>query len=123
LTGRGACNNKRKDLLLEKMKNKTAIIIKEIPYTVNKSQMVSDIATHVKEKRILGISDLRDESGKEGIRVVIELKSDAEPEVVLNMLYRHTQLEISLPVMNIAVIGNNLVTLNLKQFIKNIRRT
>ena len=80
--------------------------------------MVENIATLVREKNIQGISGLRDESGKEGIRVVVELKQDADADVVLNMLYKHTQLEISLPVMNIAVIGNNLVTLNLRQFIK-----
>ncbi len=117
ITGRGNITIRGKTKT-EKIKNKNTIIINEIPYTVNKSQLVSDIATQVKEKRILGISDMRDESGKEGIRIVIELKSDAESEVVLNMLYRHTQLEISLPVMNIAVVGNNLVTLNLRQFIK-----
>lgn len=117
LSGRGSITI-RGNYTTEKIKNKTAIIITEIPYTVNKATMVESIANLVKSKKISGISDLRDESGKEGIRVVIELKADADTDVVLNTLYRHTQLEITLPVMNIAVIGNNLVTLNLKQFIK-----
>ncbi len=117
LSGRGSITIRGKHVT-EKIKNKTAIIIKEIPYTVNKATMVETIASLVKAKKITGISDMRDESGKEGIRVVIELRQDADLDLVLNLLYKHTQLEISLPVMNIAVIGNNLVTLNLKQFIK-----
>lgn len=117
LTGRGSVTIRGK-VTTEKIKNKTAIIITEIPYTVNKATMVENIALLMREKRVQGMSALRDESGKEGIRVVIELKQDADPDLVLNMLYAHTQLEISLPVMNIAVIGNNLVTLNLRQFVK-----
>ncbi len=117
ITGRGTVTIRGK-YNLEKTKNKTAIIITEIPYTINKATMVETIADLVKNKKITGISAMRDESGKEGIRVVIELRQDADTDVVLNTLYKHTQLEISLPVMNIAVIGNNLVTLNLKQFLK-----
>lgn len=117
LTGRGSITMRGK-YTLEKSKNKTAIIITEIPYTVNKATMVETIANLVKDKRVTGISAMRDESGKEGIRVVLELRQDADPDLVINMLYQHSQLETSLPVMNIAVIGNNLVTLNLRQFIK-----
>jgi DNA gyrase subunit A len=117
ITGRGTVTIRGK-VATEKIKNKNAIIITEIPYTVNKATMVENIANLVREKRIQGIYNLRDESGKEGIRVVVELKQDADLDVVLNTLYQHTQLEISLPVMNIAVIGNNLVTLNLRQFVK-----
>ncbi len=117
LTGRGSVTIRGKTVI-EEQKTKSAIIIKEIPYTVNKASMVQKIAELVKEKKIQGISDLRDESGKEGIRVVIELRKDANPDTVLNTLYRHTQLQITLPVMNIAVLKNSLMTLNLKQFIK-----
>ncbi len=117
ITGRGTVTIRGK-YTTEKVKNRTTIIITELPYTVNKATMVETIANLVKSKKIIGISDLRDESGKEGIRVVIELRQDADADVILNMLYKHTQFEISLPVMNIAVIGNNLVTLNLRQFIK-----
>jgi len=102
----------------EKIKNKEALIVTEIPYTVNKAALVSQIAELVKDKRITGISDMRDESGKEGIRIVIELKQDAEQEFTLNQLYKHSQLQISLPVMNIAVLGNSLLTLTLRDFIK-----
>ncbi|MDE1868589.1 MAG: DNA gyrase subunit A [Candidatus Micrarchaeota archaeon] len=104
--------------VIEKLKNRSAIIVTEIPYNVNKAAMVGEIANNVRNKRIIGISDLRDESGKEGIRVVIELKQDAEPDFVLNQLYKHTQLQTSMPVMNIAVIDKHLVTFNLRSYIK-----
>ena len=121
LKGRGSVTIRSK-VEREKIKNKTALIVTEIPYTVNKADMISQIAELVKDKKITGISDLRDETGKEegGIksRIVIELKQDAEPEYTLNQLYAHSQLQISLPVMNIAVLGNSLLTLQLKEFIK-----
>ena len=115
--GRGSCTIRGKSVI-EEQKNRSAIIIKEIPYNVNKATLVQKIAELVKEKKIQGISDLRDESGKEGIRVVIELRKDSNPEAVLNTLYKHTQMQVTIPVMNIAVIKNTLITLNLKQFIK-----
>ncbi|MCL5429976.1 MAG: DNA gyrase subunit A [Candidatus Marsarchaeota archaeon] len=117
LTGRGSCIIRGKTVK-EEGKNRNSIIIKEIPYTVNKATLVHKIAELVKEKKLQGVADLRDESGKEGIRVVIELKKDANPDQVLNMLYAHTPLQISLPAINIAVVGNNLVTFNIRQFIK-----
>src|SRR5947208_11655836 len=74
-------------------KDREAILITEIPYQVNKASMVERIAELVREKKIEGISDLRDESDRDGFRVVIELKRDAVPEVVLNQLYRFTPLQ------------------------------
>ncbi|MCL4363285.1 DNA gyrase subunit A [Candidatus Marsarchaeota archaeon] len=94
------------------------IVITEIPYTVNKATLIEKIATLVKDKALTGISALRDESDKRGIRIIVELKGDTSPEYILNLLYKHTQLQNSLPVMNIAVIGNRLLTLNIKNFIK-----
>ncbi len=117
ITGRGSCTIRGKHVI-EEMKNKNAIIITEIPYMVNKSSLVEKIADLVKEKSIQGISDLRDESGKEGIRVVIELRKDANADSVLNTLYKHTQLQVTMPVMNIAVLKNNLLTMNIKSFVK-----
>ncbi|OJI07022.1 DNA gyrase subunit A [Candidatus Micrarchaeum sp.] len=93
-------------------------VISEIPYTVNKSTLVAKIAELGKQKLIDGMSTVRDESDKKGMRVVIELKQDANPDVVLNQLYKHTQMQITLPVMNIAVMGNRLLTLNIRDFIK-----
>ncbi len=117
LKGRGSVVIRSK-VEREKIKNRDALIVTEIPYTVNKASLVSQIAELAKEKKVVGISDLRDESGKEGIRIAIELRQDAEPEYVLNQLYKHSQLQISLPVMNIAVLGNSLLTMQLRDFIK-----
>ncbi len=117
LTGRGSCIIRGRTEI-EENKGRKAIVVKEIPYEVNKASMVQKIADLVREKRIQGISDLRDESGKEGIRVVIELKKDASPDSVLNSLYKHTQLQVSVPVINIAVLRNSLITFNIKQLIK-----
>jgi DNA gyrase subunit A len=117
INGRGSCTIRGK-LDIEEKNGKKSIVVTEIPYTVNKSSLVQKIAELVKDKKILGIADLRDESGKEGIRIVIDLRRDAEPDTVINTLYRHTQLQITLPVINIAVIGKNLITLNIKDFIK-----
>ncbi len=117
LTGRGTVTIKGTAIIEEK-NNRQSIIITEIPYTVNKSLLVESIAHLVSEKKLVGISDLRDESGKEGMRIVIDLKPGTASDSVLNFLYAHTQLQISLPVMNIAILGNSLVTLNLKQYFK-----
>jgi DNA gyrase subunit A len=103
---------------LEQLKgNKEAIIIKEIPYQVNKSNLIEQIANMVKDKKIEGISDLRDESDKEGIRIMIELKRDQNSEVVLNQLYRHTQMEVSFGIILLALVNNRPQVLNLKQLI------
>lgn len=117
ITGRGSVTI-RSRIEEETEKNKTTLIVKEVPYNVNKAAMVEQIAKLARDKKIIGISDIRDESGKEGIRVVIELKGDAPTDFVLNQLYVHSQLEVTLPVMNTAVIGNRLATLNIKQALK-----
>jgi DNA gyrase subunit A len=117
LGGRGSCIIRGKTVI-EENKGKSSIIITEIPYMVNKASMVEKIAELVRDKRISGITNLRDESGKEGIRIVIDLRKDVTPEAILNTLYKHTQLQVSTPIMNIAVVGNSLITFNIKQFIK-----
>jgi DNA gyrase subunit A len=117
LNGRGSCTIRGKTAT-EEHKGRQSIVVTEIPYTVNKASLVQKIAELVRDRKVQGISDLRDESGKEGIRIVIELKRDANPDAILNTLYKHTQLQITIPVMNVAVIKNNLVTLNLIQMIK-----
>src|SRR5271157_331018 len=117
LTGRGNVTI-RGSASIEEKNGRQSIIITEIPYTVNKALLVESIGHLVSDKKIIGITDLRDESGKEGMRVVIDLKQGAMADNILNFLYAHTQLQISLPVMNIAILGNNLVTLNLKQYFK-----
>lgn len=93
------------------------IIINEMPYNVNKASAVQAIAELVKGKQIVGIKDLRDESDKNGVRIVIDLKDGVAPEQVLNMLYKHTQLEVTFPIINLAVIGKSLRSLNVVQLL------
>lgn len=104
LLGRGSVIMRGRATIDEIRKDRNAIIVTEIPYQVNKSVMIERIADLVREKKIEGIADIRDESNREGIRVVIELKRDAAPDVVLNQLYRHSQLQTS--------FGVNMLALN-----------
>ena len=92
--------------IVEGRKKHMDIIISEIPYQVNKSRLIEHIAELVREKRIEGISDLRDESDKDGMRIVIELKKDARPQVILNQLYKHTALESTFGIINLSIVDN-----------------
>ena len=89
------------------------IVITELPYNVNKSALIQNIAVLVKEKKIIGITDIRDESDREGIRVVVELREDVQGEVVLNSLYRHTQLESTFPIISLAILDKKLKNFNI----------
>ena len=82
-----------------------SIVITEIPYQVNKKNLIEDIAELVRDKKIDGISDLRDESSREGMRIVIELKRGELPDVVLNNLYKHTKLQMSFGITLLAIVG------------------
>nr|MBA4405639.1 DNA gyrase subunit A [Nanoarchaeum sp.] len=95
------------------------IIVTEIPYQVNKTVLIEAIVNLVKEKKVEGISDIRDESDRKGMRVVIELKRDANAELILNQLYKHTQLETSFGIINLALVNNQPKVLNLKEIIFN----
>lgn len=97
---------------------RATIIITEIPYMVNKSSLLEEIAEHVKAKRIEGISDLRDESDKEGLRIVIELKRDAIEDVVLNQLFAHSQLQTTFGIINLALVNNQPRVLSLKEMLE-----
>ncbi|MBO7672520.1 DNA gyrase subunit A [bacterium] len=97
---------------------RTAIVITEIPYQVNKSMLIEKIADLVKEQRINGVSDIRDESDREGIRIVIELKRDAKPDVVKNNLFKYTQLCTTFGVNNVVLCGKQPRLLNLKQILE-----
>jgi len=103
--GRGQVTVRAKAKIDEK---KNEIIINEIPYNVNKSELIKSIVELVKEKKINGISNLRDESGKDGVHIVIELKNGENGESVLNALYKHTQLEVTFPIINLAVVAKVL---------------
>jgi DNA gyrase subunit A len=96
---------------------KQKIVISSIPYQVNKSELVRKIADLVRERKIVGIADLRDESDKEGLRVVVDLKRDAKPKAVLNNLYKHTKLQSSFPANFVALVDGTPRTLNLKEIL------
>ncbi|OGM77155.1 DNA gyrase subunit A, partial [Candidatus Woesebacteria bacterium RIFOXYA1_FULL_43_9] len=98
-------------------KGRSQIVISEIPYQVNKALLVKNIADLVKDKKIVGISDIRDESDKDGMRVVIELKRDSRPKAVLNNLYKHTKLQSSFPANFVALVDGTPYTVNLKQIL------
>ena len=101
---------------IEEEKNRQRIIVTELPYQVNKARLIENIADLVKDKRVTGISDLRDESDREGMRIVIDLKKDANANVVLNTLYKHTKLQDTFGVTMLALVENNQPQiLNLKQ--------
>ena len=99
---------------IEQEKSRSRIIITELPYMVNKAKLVKDIANLVKQKKVEGISDLRDESDRSGMRVVIELKKDANPNLILTKLYTHTQLQDTFGVIMLALVNGIPKVLNLK---------
>ena len=100
---------------VKKKKDREALIVTEIPYQVNKSNLIIRIADLVKEKKLNGIADLRDESDRKGMRIYIELKRDANPDVVLNQLYKHTALQSTFGANVLAIVGGVPRTLNLKE--------
>ncbi len=102
----------------EKIKNRKALIVYELPYQVNKSLLLQSIAQLVKDKKIEGIADLRDESNKEGIRIVIELKKDEQPEVILNKLFKYTNLQITFGINMMALVENTPRLLNIRDAIE-----
>jgi len=117
-TGRGSIVVRSRVHVEEIRKEREALIVTEIPYQVNKVTMIEKIAEMVREKKIEGISDIRDESDRHGMRVVIELKRDAVPDIVLNQLWRFSQLQQSFGVNNVALTGGRPEILNLKDLIQ-----
>ena len=117
-TGRGSILIKAKIEDEDLEKGRTAIIIKELPYQVNKANLVKKIANLVVDKKIVGISDLRDESDRKGIRVVVELKRDASYKKVLNNLYKFTELQTTFPVNTVALLDGVPQTLSLKTILE-----
>jgi DNA gyrase subunit A len=105
----------RAEIVEEKKKNR--IIVHEIPYMVNKSTLIEGMANLVRDKKITGISDIRDESDREGMRIVIELKNDATPQVILNQLFKHTNLQVTFGAIMLALVDNIPKVLNLKEII------
>ncbi len=118
-TGRGIIKIRARAYVESSKSGKESIIITEVPYQVNKSNLIEKIAHLVRDKVIDGITDIRDESDKEGIRVVIELRKDVIPEIVLNQLYSHTQLQDSFGINLLALVDGVPKLLNLKDILKN----
>ncbi len=116
-TGRGKITL-RANTTIEEIKGRQCIIIHEIPYMVNKSRLVESIANLAKEKRVDGIHFVRDESGRDGMRIVVELKKDAIPQIVLNKLFSYTQLQDTVGVIMIALVNGEPKVLTLKQCIQ-----
>ncbi len=117
MTGRGFVKVKSKVEIEEIKGGKNRIIVNEIPFQVNKAKLIEKIAELVKDKKIDGISDLRDESDKEGMRIVIEIKKDYNPNIVLNNLYKHTQLQDNFSIIMLALVNGEPKVLNLKEMI------
>ncbi len=103
-TGRGKIKMRAKAHIETNKKGRNSIIVTEVPYQTNKASLVEKIADLVRDKKVVGISDLRDESDKDGIRVVVETKRDAVPEVILNQLYKHTQLQDTFGIILLALV-------------------
>ena len=116
-TGRGAIKMRARAAIEEMGKDRQAIIVTEIPYQVNKAKLIEQIARLVNEKKLDGISDIRDESDREGMRVVIELKRGEQPEVVLNNLYKHTQMQTNFGVIMLSIVNGQPRQLPLKEIL------
>ncbi|HEY4704580.1 MAG TPA: DNA gyrase subunit A [Thermoplasmata archaeon] len=117
-TGRGLISLRAKAGFEEAKGDKVRIVITEIPYYVNKGTLVESIALLVKQKRIDGVTDLRDESDREGMRIVLELKRDAMEDVVLNQLYHHTQMDSTFGIINLALVGGEPKVLGLRELLQ-----
>ncbi len=116
LTGRGRVKVRAKAEFEEK-RGKTSIIITELPYQVNRTMLLANMAQLVKDKRVEGVADIRNESGRKGMRIVIELKRDANPQVVLNLFYKYTQLQDTCAINMLALVDGVPKTLNLKELL------
>jgi DNA gyrase subunit A len=118
-TGRGIIRIRARALIEKNARNdKETIVVTELPYQVNKAMLIEKIAELVRDKKISGISDLRDESDRDGIRVVIELKRDENSAIILNQLYKFTQMEVSLGVIMLAISENRPQVFNLKEVLE-----
>ncbi len=121
-TGRGKITLRARAEIEEMKNNRFRIVVTELPYQVNKARLIENIAEHVKNKRIEGISDLRDESDRNGMHLVIELKRDANPQVVLNRLYQYTTMQESVGVIMMALVDGQPKVLTLKECLEHYLR-
>ena len=117
-TGKGNAIIRSRTEIEEMPGGKSRIIVTEIPYQVNKAKLIESIADMVKQKKIEGISDVHEQSDREGMRIVIEVKKDVSPQVVLNLLFKHTQMQISNPMIMLALVDGVPKLLNLKEILE-----
>ena len=117
-TGKGNAIIRSRTEIEDMPGGKSRIIVTEIPYQVNKAKLIESIADLVKQKRIEGISDVHEQSDREGMRIVIEVKKDVSPQVVLNLLFKHTQMQISTPMIMLALVDGVPKVLNLKEILE-----
>jgi len=117
-TGRGVIKIRARAFIEKAGQNRERIIISELPYQVNKAKLLERIAELVKEKKVEGITDIRDESDRDGMRVAIEVRRDANPHVILNRLYKFTQMEISFGIILLAIVKGRPQILNLKEILE-----
>jgi len=117
-TGKGIIQLRARAFIERKKGDRESIVVSQLPYQVNKSRLLEKIAELIRDKKILGISDLRDESDRHGVRVVIELKKDAIAQVVLNQLYQHTQMQITFGVIMLAIVRGQPKLLTLKDVLE-----
>jgi DNA gyrase subunit A len=118
-TGRGVIRVRARAFVEKQAQNRERIIISEIPYQINKSKLLERIAELVKEKKIDGITDIRDESDRDGMRVVLEIRRDATALVILNRLYKYTQMEVSFGIILLAIVNGRPHVLTLKEILQN----
>ena len=118
LTGQGKVNVRSVCEIMEAKGGRMQIVVSEIPYQVNKARLIESMADLVRDKKIEGISAIRDESNREGTRIVIELKRDSNPNVILNRLYKHTALQTSFSMIMLALVNGEPKILNLKQILE-----
>lgn len=116
-TGRGGCVIRARTEIEESTTGRSRIVVTELPYQVNKAKLIETIADQVKDKRLEGISDIKDESDREGLRVVIDIKKDANAQVVLNTLFKQTQMQVSFSMILLALADSRPKILNLKEIL------
>ncbi|MCH8840272.1 MAG: hypothetical protein IH831_06270, partial [Planctomycetes bacterium] len=120
-TGRGSFQIRARASTEYLGRDRQSIVVTEIPYQVNKTTLINRIVECVKDDRLTGIGDVSDESDKEGMRLIVELKKGEDPEIILNQLFKHTQLRDTFSINSIALVGGKPQLLNLKEFLVHFR--
>ena len=121
-TGRGSFQVRAKAAIEQRGKDRQDIVVTELPYQVNKARLIEHIAELIKNKKIEGIADIRDESDRDGMRIVIEIKRDEEPQIILNHLFKHTQMQESFGMILLAIVGGPAARAGLAGYAASVHR-